>query len=400
MLPVQDDRPARGRHRLAAALALFVLASLPCGPALRAPAQPPAERPAAGRPPLDVSLVPPLDSPGFLGFYSVRVGDLFAAPPLAAHADEVNAFLAGKLKGTALPFNLPVRVQDVGQLAGRISFTITGKAPLAASSLLTMTALRMTKPCDWAGIVRKELPGIREVKQDGETYFEADWKLSQRVQPPGAPALPLRAYVADDRSIVLEAGDTVKELIAARKKPVRPEWADDWKEVADDLLAVVFHDPDHRFADQLARVPASPRATLEEKEVAELEERIARAASRLVVGVDTRDGLRVRARFTCERPEQAADLEKACAALAPLLRAAAGRDAGQAATPADKAAEVERALLTAPAIRRDGRQVVVTVLARGYGTEALVTFLGLTGEPGQAPAAPAPPPTPWAPRPR
>jgi hypothetical protein len=339
------------------------------------------------RPPLDASLVPPLEvGNGNSGVLIIRVGELFAAPELAAVAAEVNAVLAIDLKRMGLPLNLPVRVQDVEQAAGRIMLTVEdGPAPNRGLRA-TLTAVRMSKAFDWTRVVKAQLPAAREVKYGGAMYYETDWQPPAPI-PPG----PFPIYVADERTIVVEGGDTARRLIDARTKPpARPAWADEWKEVEGGLVAVVLEDREHRYAARLAKAALPSDASAAQKQHARLEEQFARCVSRVVAGLDVRDGLRASARFTCDRPADAEELEQACKVLLKEVRALAEGipdPAGVAA--ADEKASIlfKRELVASVVIRRDGRQVIVTAHAKQAGAEALRLLL----TPAEDKAAPLPP---------
>jgi HEAT repeat protein len=325
-----------------------------------------------GRPALDASLVPPLDAGDANGVLAVRVSELFAQPGMAAHAERVNDFLARKLKATgAMPFNLPVRVQDVEQLTGRIVVRIgEGKAP-GGSFGVVFTAVRMKKVFDWEKVIRQEVPTARKVMRDGAVVYEADLTL-----PSGAPA-PLQFHVFDERTLLLEGG-AVASLIEARKKPLpKRAWASEWKEIETGLIAAVLEDPGHRVAVKSDRGPK--HANAEDRVFAEQELKVWRAASRLVVSVDDREGFQLTARFTCDCRKQAAGLKTLFeAARKELRKRMAGPPAHRPLDLRQKAAvSLFGDLADSLKIRRAGSRIDVSGSSKeGRWLEALGLVLG------------------------
>jgi hypothetical protein len=350
-------------HRLwLAVLAFSVLAPV-------AVAGPPKTKPAApGRPPLVYSLAA-LDETGDVnGIIAFRVGELFAAPEMAGYAALLNEALATELKGMfGLPFNLPVKVQDIEQITARVVLKIEGKQEKKSSFMAGLVSVRMKKACNWGKIIKAELPQAKKITRKGVTYYEADW------QPPMGPLGAFQICVADERTIVVD-GAAIEKMIAARKKPLpRPAWAKEWKEVEGGLLAVVLTDPTHRYAAKCAKALLPPSATEEEKKHAELERTFVRTASRVVIGVDLRKGLHLRARFTCDKPEDAEELEQACQAFGKLLREGTEdqkelerhrRGQSHLVVGAGRTENQMKAMLESATIQRKGNEVIVTASSK------------------------------------
>src|SRR5690242_1116955 len=121
---------------------LVVLLALALGAGTRD--RPAAAAPPGGdqRPPLDASLVLPLDNPADKGVFALHAGELLASPEMAPLVAQLNDFCAHKLKGTMLPFNLPIDVRDVEQVSGRILLKVADGSP-HGSLILGLTAIRM-----------------------------------------------------------------------------------------------------------------------------------------------------------------------------------------------------------------------------------------------------------------
>jgi hypothetical protein len=352
------------------------------------------------KPPLNISLIPLLNQSEFGGAYALRFGELFNTPEMAGAAEQINDFLATKLKSLGVPVNFPVRVQDIEQLGGRVFLHAEDKPPPNRSLMGSLTAVRMKKAHDWGGFIRSEMQGARELRYKGESYYEKEWDL-----PTGAPGpFPLGAYALDERTIIVEAGDGVKELIDARQKPMpKPAWADEWKEVEGGLFALVLSDPKHHYAAQLARVMHWFENDREAKEHAELELRFARHFSRFVLGLDVGEMTRLQVRFTCDDDECAKQVEGACQEVVKYLRdqAASGPDPAKADSPSHRALIlIVRDLIASTAVKRTGCKVVVTAESKVQVQEVLPALLqGATWKDTAPQPEPLPPPPPLAPPP-
>jgi hypothetical protein len=297
---------------------------------------------------------------------------------MAPAAARLNAFFARDLKGTILPFNFPIDLREVEQLSGRILLKLADRS-LHGSMMLTVTAVRMKKPYDWAGFIKAEVPGAREALYHGVPYDEIDVNLPAAKWVPG----PWWAYPADERTVVLERGPHVQRLMERRTRPLpRPAWADDWKEVEGGVLAVVLADPKHTLAAHFSRALDAPDLDREARAELEVLGPFARAASRVVVGAAPGPDCRLSARFTCDSAADAEDLEKRCAALIGMARAAAAglRVPAAGAPAAEKAAtRLVRDLAASVTVKRTGTQVVVTAHSRQRLEEALPGLSGVGG---------------------
>src|SRR5262249_11701901 len=136
-------------HRLLPLLALVACLAV-CRPLLARPAAPPA------RPPLDGSVVAPLSDDNVSGVFAVRLGEIFDAPGMAPLAEQVNQFPGLRLREIGLPFDLPIRVQDVEQVTGRIDLRIDEDRPPPNQFFGGAPyAVRMRKPFDWVGLLKR-----------------------------------------------------------------------------------------------------------------------------------------------------------------------------------------------------------------------------------------------------
>jgi hypothetical protein len=351
MSRVKADHSPRARNHRAMGLVLtLVLLILDCCQPSRVLADPSTAKNAAKRAPLDASLAVLGESGDINGIVVVRVGEIFALPQLAKYAATVDAFLATQLKPLlGLPFNLPVKVEDIDQIAVRLSLKIEIKPVQKTTNGMVPTALRMKKPFDWNQFFKKEMPKAREVKKDGLTFYELDCAL-----PTGDAKRPgmFQFYVADERTLVLDSA-TIAKMVEARKKPLpEPAWAADWKEVEGGLVAVLLSDPRHSYAAKSRQATLPPDLDPAGKELADLELQFASTMSRVVVGADADKAIRLSARFTCDKPADAAELEKACATFGKWLR--------RLPVPGPANAAAQQELFDGATIRRVGNQVIVT----------------------------------------
>jgi hypothetical protein len=171
-------------------------------------------------------------------------------------------------------------------------------------------------------------------------------------------------------------------LLEAKANPLpNPVWADEWKEVEDGSLAVAIEDPNHGHAVSIGRyLRALSEITPEEKGFLEVERQVFQKASRIVLGVDLRDGLHARIRLTCNSPEDADELQKTCVRLLMLLRRTMDRlpSPSQVESPEEKALiQLGKALVATMAVKRADNQVLVTAESTISGLRALPALVRL-----------------------
>jgi hypothetical protein len=110
----------------------------------------------------------------------------------------------------------------------------------------TPFVLRTTRPFDWAGSVRKWLPGAEKATHAGRDYFRTEWKREtlKRVLPPDrvpAEKTYSAVFVADARTIVFGDESQVHQVLdrlkAGKPGPTPPPG---WEEFERDLIAVAY----------------------------------------------------------------------------------------------------------------------------------------------------------------
>jgi hypothetical protein len=376
MARLEADRSLRASSALSRSSVLFlvVLVLACCLPSF-ALADPPATTKAGKRPPFDVSLAMLGETGDVNGIVAIRAGEIFAAPGMAKHAAMINQVLSTQLVALGMPFNLPVKVQEIDQIVVHITLKIDLQPVQKSTSLLGLTAVRMKKPFDWAGFIKRELPNVRERKKDGVTWYELD-----RVRPgsDGKQSETCPFYPVDDRTIVMH-DLTIEKLIEGRKKRLpKPPWAAEYKEVEGGLVAILLCDRGHSYAAKCARASLPANLGQEEKELSLLEVTIARTASRVVLGLDGAEGISLSARFTCDKPADAVELEKACRTFKKLFRGAS----------------MQKEFAGRATIQRAGNQVIVTAKSK-FGLERLLKLFDVEMDDRiSEPYNPSPPPPP------
>jgi hypothetical protein len=365
--------PSRRSKGLVLSLAVLVLASCLLSSAR---ADPPATTKGSNRTPFDASLVVLGETGDVDGIVALRAGEIFAAPGMARYAARVNQILAAQLPLHGLPSTLLVKVQDIDQIVARFILKPGQRNWFQAG----LTTLRMKRPFDWAGFIKREAPTVRERKKDGVTWYGLDMLGSDGKSPRVA-----LFCVIDDRTIVWDPLTIYKMIQAGKKSLPKPAWAADWKEVEGGLLAVLLNDPAHKYATKGAKALLPPNAGQEEKELGDLELKVARMASRVVLGVDAVKGISLTARFTCDKPADAAELEKACPALKFGLARVAGFVTGKS--------KFGLARVDALTIRCAGNQVIVTGKSK-FGLARVAELFAPEPDDAPAPYVPFPPPPP------
>jgi hypothetical protein len=216
----------------------------------------------------------------------------------------------------------------------------------------TPFVLRTTKPFDWAGSVRKWLPGAEKATHAGRDYFRTEWKQEtlKRVLPPNhvpAGKTYSAVFVADARTIVFGDESQVHQVLdrlkAGKPGPTPPPG---WKEFERDLIAVAY---------DTRTVPCVrgrwPEGSPEAKHARTLAEGIGVLAAGVTVG----DRTEVRLTALARDPEAA---RKAVEALRQLLAFARNGlvPAAKGAEPT-QTAKLLAELLESVEIVRDGQRV-------------------------------------------
>jgi hypothetical protein len=378
-------RVTEGRRLGIFPLPLFVLL-LCLAPAGAAPRLP---DPAVKRPMLAIDLLPPeIPSKGVAGVYALRLGELFAGPEMAKVADQVNAMLAGGLTQFGIPLNLPVKVQDIEQVTGRVWVTFNGEKTWAGTLGMSITAVRMKEGYDWKALVEKQLPGVEFTERDGLTIFP----IEVPHQVPGVPK-KFHCAILDERTISLETYEEADSVVKAWVKKPRPAWAEEWRKYEDSHFALVLHNDTKAHARRPAEFDR-PGDDPTDKEAGDVGVKLLQNTSRFFVSGDFRRGLQIDAALTAETAEAAAAAEKALAAIRTILKSEVEQlpEPGAALAPGRReAAAMMRDLLENFVIRRTGKQVALSLSSRKIG---LATLQKLATAPGEEPPPGLTPPLP------
>jgi beta-lactamase regulating signal transducer with metallopeptidase domain len=284
MLRTTDGRASRPLPRGARAGLVALLAALAAGAsALRCPAQKdagpaPAPTPAAadggGRPPFDLTYLPPEGA-----VVAFRPAAVFARPEMKNYAKAVDGDLGklGELLGLGADWGL--RVEDIEQVTASVVVQ-TQKAASGPQSaaLCHFVTVRTTGDFDWARRLRA-LPGAEEVRHAGQTYFKVPTHvLGGRIDGTNEA---LAVYVPDVRTAVFDSEAAVRKFLDRRgaPPPERP-WAADWRRVERGVFALALDTRDKGWL----RARRQP-----EKELPAAAVTLAEKADSLVVGLDVTD---------------------------------------------------------------------------------------------------------------
>jgi beta-lactamase regulating signal transducer with metallopeptidase domain len=287
MLRVTEGTQTNPRRWLAVAI-IGVLSFIALGFHGRTPevlAKPPVA-PADARPPLDVSQVQwgKADKDA-VGYYALRVDELLKLPGIDRQCQEVVALLE-----QGFGSKLPLRLQDIEQIAGRISFKVdAAKAAPNHSVMMSLTMIRFNLDIDWKAAIEEIFTKAKVCKYKGETYYQVE--STELLRSVLGPEKTLHFYPINARTLLfLESEDVVKQSIDAKKndKP-KPSWSDDWRQVDGGMLAIVFTDPRRRMDGKLAIDPADKGMSPEEKLANRALEGIFKKTESMVLGVDARD---------------------------------------------------------------------------------------------------------------
>jgi hypothetical protein len=347
-----------GRRLGIFSLPLFVLllGLAPAGAAPRLP-DPPAKRPT-----LAIDLLPhEFPSKGVAGVYALRLGELFAGPEMAKVADQVNAMLAGGLTQLGIPLNLPVKVQDIEQVTGRVWVKFDGEKSWTGTLGMSITAVRMKEGYDWKALVEKQLPGVKFIERDGLTIFP----IEVPHQVPGFPK-KFNCAILDERTISLETYEDVDSVVKAWVKKPRPDWAEEWQKYEDGLFVLVVRNDPQAHAGRPDEYE-TPGGDHIDKETAEIGVKLLRSTSRFFVSGDFRRGLQIDAALTAETAECAAAAEKALTAIRTILKTEVKQlpEPGTALAPGRReATAMMRDLLANFVVRRAGKQVTLGIHSR------------------------------------
>ncbi len=297
------------------ARAMLCLAAVAMLAVPRGIAQEPTLKQAEQRRPLDVSLAPPRGYQKSLeGILAVRVGEVLSDPQWARAAEWANEWLGKKLKKTA-GFRLPIKVQDIDQITVRLLLSFEKRSLMLG---FFPSSIRMHEPTNWTEIIQA-IPEAKVMTLDGMTTFSYQFQLLKLLPEEWLKTVrdlwgdklegqrfTIVGTVIDDRTVVfVDAAERARD-----KTEAPPEWAPEWQEISAGLLALVLHNPMQPEADRPAETPPT-QAKEEPRDSVEPVLQSLTRFSRLVVGVDIRERIRVKAWVICRTSGEARAVARA-----------------------------------------------------------------------------------------
>jgi beta-lactamase regulating signal transducer with metallopeptidase domain len=207
--------------------------------ALRGPARTPPDEgsppaaAAAAPEPFDLSYLPP-DTTSVL---AVRPAALLRRPGLAAYRvlyDE----MVGEVRqmfGNRGKVHLSVHDMDQIVATGFIQQDKHHKQKKGSRTLgYSLRVIRCSHEFNWKGQMKELMPDVEEVRHAGGSYFRLSASKARPPLPGG-----MTYYVPDSRTIVFDTDTNLRRLIE-RKAAQAPHaaWADAWKQVEHDLVAM------------------------------------------------------------------------------------------------------------------------------------------------------------------
>ena len=373
MLRVTDDSTSRPARRLAAVAVLAVAAAavgLRGTPHDLAASPPDATKPAKDRPPLDASYIVP--AKGTCGVCAVRVGELVAGPDGAALKELLDSLVETAVKSYDWPAGL--KVEDIEQIAGRVTITVRDKAPPNHTLGMSLTACRTTRDFDCVKTLRDKLgDAAKVVEYGGATYLKL---------PEGKPVgFGPCCYQPDARTFVADSEEAVKALIDRKgKKPAEPPYAAGWQEAAGGVAALVLHDADGTLAKALAAAKPTDAA---DKPILAAAATLFGKSKWLVAGLDDAGGCKVRLRAEC-----AATDVKAVSGVMDLFAALGRQGATDLPEPSEKeladAVRLARDLARSLKVKADEAGVTLTASSKEELAKLLPLLAGAAGKPEPA----------------
>ncbi len=311
----------------------------------------------ATSPPLDVSLVQWETDKDTVGYYAIRVDELLKLPALQAQSKLLKALQL------ALGAQLPVRLEDIEQIAGRVSIMIDPEKPAPNRSvLMSVTMLRFNRDMDWGAGSEKAFGKAVPCEYKGETYYQVE--APKTLQPLFGGEKTLHFYPSDSRTLLfLGSADVVKRAIDGKNAAQpKPGWNDHWRQVEHGMLAIVLADARKRMEGKLAVGPAEKKVDAEDKLAYEALEKIFAKTDSLVLGVDVRDDLSLKARFKNRTAADAGAVAEQCELIRKLFKDVIDKEAPPRDAPGltRVAHQIQDELLSSTAIRSHDDGVVVS----------------------------------------
>jgi beta-lactamase regulating signal transducer with metallopeptidase domain len=281
---------------LLVALALSVSAlRSPAGSEVTESDGPPAKAQApvaSDHPPFELSYLPP-DAIGAFGF---RPADTFRQPGMAPYATAWNQYLRHFMDQIGLKPGLVIPIEDIEQVVGYFRLLHYPNKPVGQRHAIVaeLSLIRMARDFDWIGHLKAQVPGLVEAQAEGHTYYRTPTPRFDHVKDPKTlpPPEPLYIvllggrclFVPDSRTAVVGLEEPTARKLLVRGPGPCPAcvWPLGWKQVEQGNFALAF---DNRGEMMSGNVEKSDTPDIE---------LLCRSNSRIVLGVTTADGIRIR----------------------------------------------------------------------------------------------------------
>jgi hypothetical protein len=250
----------------------------------------------AGLEPIELVHVPErlYDHAPTVGFVAFRPSAAFGRPGMARYArmlrDDCVSNAAKELKvDPTKPGSLTLGLEDIAWVTCGITFGKHKPKDGSAMHTFGMSGLtvRTIKPFDWLAFLRQWRFEFNEAREGTRVYYRVPGTMGNIIGRDAA------VYLPDDRTIVFDTEAAIRGHLR-HEKPVVPAYlsGSDWEHASRGLLALAFTNQDGAFVKQYDLGPGRP----DDAVVLSL----AKGVDHLVLGVDDRDDLSIRASAVCQ----------------------------------------------------------------------------------------------------
>lgn len=289
-----------------------------------------AKKAEPDRPPFDLTYVPA----EAVNVIAIRPNAIFHDPVMKPLARMVNeSMLMEMLSPMVSLADLKLPIQDIEQIIIYQYVSSEGKDSTPSDPLLTGTVMiRVAHDFDWLKRMRRRDPDTEEVRHGDQVYYRSQVSFKKgggfTDDIPLPPKSKFCFVIADKRTLILPS---LSQFHALRKgqslQRTRFAWAKEWKHVEQSLCA---------FAQK-----TQPRNRASKNQShAELDSFEGWSATRnvaaMVAGVDWKDGIDVRAYFTCKDGATAKKAKRDVEESITSLRAALESNAIEISTTSNK----------------------------------------------------------------
>lgn len=252
---------------------------------------------AQGRESDKIAMLPAFDlsyvAPDALGVLAFRPAAAFELPGLKKYAAMVNTMIAESTKPLRLKGEFHLSVNDVEQIIGSHRLIHRPDAPEGQRRMVVteLSMIRTVRPFDWKKEIEAVGAELTEIEFEGGVYYRA----SMPFLPPMMMPSGLYLYMPDDRTLVINMEEHIKSFMR-KKSATTPNcvWADGWKHVEHDLIAVAIDTRAEKIA--LMMSESAPKDEDERLWV----ELLIKHAKQTVFGAGCREDIDLRAFAHCE----------------------------------------------------------------------------------------------------